>query len=40
MSKKVKEELDNIRDSCNEIEEEVSDKEVSTRGDPVVEFKA
>ena len=41
MSKKVKEELDNIRDSCDEIEEEVEeveDKEVATRGDPVVRF--
>jgi hypothetical protein len=40
MSKKVKKELDNIRDSCDEIEDEldVEDKEVSTRGDPVVRF--
>lgn len=38
MSKKIKEELNNIRDSCDEIEEEVEDKKVATRGDPVARF--
>jgi len=36
MSKKIKKELNNIRESCDEIEEEVKPKKVSTRGDPVV----
>ncbi len=39
MANKVKKELDNIRESCDEIEEQVEDKVVSTKGDPVVEFK-
>ena len=36
MSKKIKEEIDNIRSSCDEIEEEIKPKRASTRGDPVV----
>ena len=38
MSEKIKESLNNIRDECDEIEEEieVEPKRVKTRGDPVV----
>ena len=36
--KAIKEELDSIRDSCDNIEAEVEDKEVETRGDPVVKI--
>ncbi len=35
---KINKELDKIRSSADNIEEEVEDKEVSTKGDPVVEF--
>ena len=36
MSDKIRQEIEAIRDSCDEIEEEIEDKEGSTRGDPVV----
>ncbi len=39
MSKKIKENIDNIRKECDEIEEKVEDKEVRTYGDPIVQFK-
>jgi len=35
----VKDNLDKIRDAADEIEEEVEDKKVETRGDPVVRIK-
>lgn len=38
MSKKIKEEVDNIRDSCDEIEKEIKPKETRTYGDPIVEL--
>ncbi len=33
---KIQGNLNEIRDSVDEIEEEVKDKKVSTRGDPIV----
>lgn len=36
MAKDIKENLDNIRNECDEIEEKVEPKKVSTRGDPIV----
>ena len=38
MSEGIKENIDNIREECDEIEEKVEPKKVSTRGDPVVRF--
>lgn len=39
MTKKdIKNSIDNIREECDNIEEEVEDKNVSTRGDPIVRF--
>lgn len=32
----IKESVDKIRDECNNIEEEIEPKKVSTRGDPIV----
>ena len=35
----IKKNVEEIRNSCDEIEEEIEDKEVETRGDPVVRIK-
>ena len=35
---KINKELDKIRSSTDNIEEEIEDKKVSTKGDPIVEF--
>ena len=34
----IKENIDNIREECDEIEEVIEPKRVSTRGDPVVKL--
>ena len=34
----IKENVENIREECDEIEEEIKPKRVSTRGDPVVKL--
>ena len=34
----IKDNLNNIRSECDEIEEEVEPKKVKTRGDPIVQF--
>ena len=34
----IEESVGKIRDECDEIEEEIKDKKVSTRGDPIVRF--
>ena len=34
----IKKELDNIRDSCDQLEEKIEPKKARTRGDPVVEL--
>ncbi len=39
MTEKIKKSVDNIREECNEIEEEIKTKKVQTRGDPIVRFK-
>lgn len=31
----IKENIDNIREECDEIEEKINPKKVSTRGDPI-----
>ncbi len=36
MTKDIKENIDNIREECDEIEEKIEDKKVQTRGDPIV----
>lgn len=36
---KVKKNLDKIRESCDEIGDEIESKEVETRGDPIVRIK-
>lgn len=38
MSEKIKKSVDNIREECDEIENEIEPKKVKTRGDPVVRF--
>jgi len=38
MSKNIKQNIDNIREECDEIEEQIDDKNVKTCGDPIVEF--
>ena len=35
----IKKNLDNIREECDEIEETVKPKKVTTYGDPIVQFK-
>lgn len=35
---KIKQSVDKIRDECDEIEEEVEPKKVSTRGDPIAKI--
>jgi len=36
MTKNIKKNLDNIREECDEIEEQIEDKDVETCGDPIV----
>ena len=38
MTKEIKENLDKIREECDEIEEKVEPKKVTTYGDPICEF--
>ena len=34
----IKENVDNIRDECDEIEGKINPKKVKTYGDPIVQF--
>ncbi len=36
MTKKIRDSVENIREECDNIEENIEPKKVSTRGDPIV----
>lgn len=38
MANKVKKNLDNIRNECDEIEEQIEPKKAKTYGDPIVQL--
>jgi len=38
MTKEIKKSIENIREECDNIEEEIEPKRAKTKGDPVVEL--